>query len=257
MATSNTGRTGAETLSTLNDKVTLDELIERYRSEHDPAEPPLDTAASVLAWAGDRLDDETKRALVTRGTRTAYNERIPPEIQLSGQSGSRVPPGKDAVIDEREATVYLDSFSDDPERMVMPLGLVMEERIDGLRADLTAGRLRARALTQDDYVEVYGTVDNSQGGEIIGCFGWMPIGIVAIVAGIVVALISSNWWLFLLIALGGTILGYLAILGVMIVYDWLDVRWLRLGRQDDVGVILFFTGPVVALLIALLVLNIA
>lgn len=63
--------------------------------------------------------------------------------------------------------------------------------------------------------------------------GWIPIGIVAIVAGIVVAFISGGWLLILPIALGGTTLGYLAALGASYAFDNVGIRWLRLGRPDE------------------------
>jgi len=75
---------------------------------------------------------------------------------------------------------------------------------------------------------------------------------------IVAALVARNIWLFPPIALGGTILGYLAALGAIGVFEVVDIRWLRLGRSEDAWIlILLLTGPAVALLVAVLVLNFA
>ena len=87
--------------------------------------------------------------------------------------------------------------------------------------------------------------------DILLCGGSIPIGIVAIIAGIVVALISGGFLLFLPIAIGGTILGYIAALGVSCGFDELDIRWLRLGWPDEYAWIIFLTvGPAVARLSA-------
>jgi hypothetical protein len=88
--------------------------------------------------------------------------------------------------------------------------------------------------------------------------GWIPGTIVAIVAGIVVALVTWNWWLFLPIAFGGAILGFLAMIVAEVVYLGADVRWLRLGKTTSPSfMIVLLTGPTVALLIAFLVLSLA
>lgn len=94
--------------------------------------------------------------------------------------------------------------------------------------------------------------------EILLFGGWIPIGIVAIVAGIVVAFISGGWLLILPIALGGTTLGYLAALGASYAFDNLDILWLRLGRPDESAWVIFLSvGPAVALVVAVLVLSYA
>ena len=94
--------------------------------------------------------------------------------------------------------------------------------------------------------------------EILLFGGWIPIGIVAIVAGIVVALISGDWWLILPIALGGTILGYIAAFGVSCGFDDLDIRWLRTTHPDEAAWVIFLlVGPAVALLVAVLLLSYA
>jgi hypothetical protein len=197
---------------------------------------------------------------------------------LAREPGSRVPAGEDVVMDERdderEVVIYFDQFTDGADRMVVPASDVTAlmsaalvedmrgrdetERLDRVRADLAAGRVSARALTEDDYLKISKTVGGSDGAEAIGCWGWVPTVPSSIVAGIIVALIESNVLLFLPVALGGVILGYVAMIGLYIAYDWVDVRWLRLGRSEDAGaLILLITGPAVALLVAFLVLSLA
>jgi hypothetical protein len=76
---------------------------------------------------------------------------------------------------------------------------------------------------------------------------------VAIVAGIVVAFISGDRGLFLLAALGGTIMGYAAAIGATLTCLEVDERWLRLGQQEcAVWLILLSVGPAIALLVAVL-----
>ena len=58
-----------------------------------------------------------------------------------------------------------------------------------------------------------------------GCGGWMPIGVVAIVAGVVVAVGPGEGWLFLLTASSGTMLGYAAAIYAALLCDRMRERW--------------------------------
>ena len=58
----------------------------------------------------------------------------------------------------------------------------------------------------------------------VGCFGWIPIGIVAIIAGIVVAVGSGDGRLFLLTTSSGTMLGYAAVIYAALLCDWVGER---------------------------------
>jgi hypothetical protein len=291
-----------ETVSAIDDDLSLDALIEEYRSERDPAVPPFGTAISVLTRVGDRLHDDTKDTLVRKGGLMVRREGIPPGSQLSArvvarildrsktgstmtqsayraylarQPGAQDGAGGDAVtdeqVDESEAVIYFDPYTDDTERMVVPasdLTALMasvlpeverarsrHERARSRSEDIADGKISDRALTGLEYSRRY----DVEGAIPAFLFiGWLPGLVAGIIAGIIVALITWNGLLFLPIALGGPILGYLATLGLVILFLVVDVRWLRLGDGDWVsGVIFLGTGPAVALLIALLILSLA
>ena len=89
---------------------------------------------------------------------------------------------------------------------------------------------------------------------LIGCGGGILVGIMAIVAGIVVAFSSGNWVLFGLTALSGMLLGYGALIGALYAYSEVDHRWLRLGRLERAWwAILLLVGVAAPLLVAALV----
>ncbi|MEA2026221.1 MAG: hypothetical protein U9O18_05990 [Chloroflexota bacterium] len=113
-------------------------------------------------------------------------------------------------------------------------------------------------MSPEEYMEAFDSDSLRLSREILLYGGWVPVGIVAIVAGIVVAFISGDWLAFLSIALAGTILGYIAAFGASYGFDELDIRWLRLGRPDEAAWVIFLSvGPAVALLVAVLVLSYA
>ncbi len=124
--------------------------------------------------------------------------------------------------------------------------------------DLTRGEIKAMSPEEYQRAVVSGGVDYGEGLDvgagIITVGGWIPAGIMAIVAGIGVGLVSGDWSRFLLIAFGGTIVGYLAVMAAIPAFDNLDIRWLRTGRPDEAWLaILLMVGPAVALLVAVLV----
>lgn len=125
----------------------------------------------------------------------------------------------------------------------------------GQYLSLAARGRSLRELSPDDYHQAVlsGAVYLSH--ALIGCGGGILVGIVAIVAGIVVAFGSGNWVLFGLTAFSGTILGYSAVIGALYAYDEVDHRWLRLGRVERAWwAILLLVGVVAPLLVAALVL---
>jgi hypothetical protein len=303
MATSTRGQTGAETLSTMDDKVTLDELVKRYKSKRDPEEPPLVGAASVLASVGDRLHPDTKDTLVKEGGFIFRKEGIPPGLRLSPRLVARIQdrskagslitqsdymaylarqPGAhdlltgktltDEQVNESEAVIYFDPYRDDPERMVVPASdltalmsaaLVahseVELEVEPARTrredDIAAGKISDRALTELEYSRRYDV-----GGEVLPLLviGWLPGAFAGIIAGIIVALITSDWGLFLPIALGAAFLGYLLTLGLDVLFGVADMRWFRSGSGGAAaGIIFLVTGPAVALLLAFLILSLA
>jgi hypothetical protein len=122
---------------------------------------------------------------------------------------------------------------------------------DALHADVAAGRRSLRDLTPAEYelwnVDWLPDEFGLSPAHAIGCLGWIPIGIVAIVGGF----ISGDWSLSLLTALAGTIAGYVAAVAAVIAYVALDNRWLRLGHQVNAAYGIFLTvGAAVALLVA-------
>ncbi len=289
-----------EILSAMDDVVTLDELIERYRRERESPESPLVRAAAALSWARDRLDDDATDFLVRKGALLLRREGIPEEFQLSPQLAARIQDrsktgnlmiksayraylarqpdahdgaGRDAVADEddedSEAVIYFDPYTDGNERMVVPasdLTTLMSaalvsvepvrsrrERDRSRREDVEDGKISDRALTELEYSRRYDV-----GGEVVAflVIGWLPGAFAGIIAGIIVALITSDWVLLLPIALGAAILGYLLTVGLDVLFGMADVRWLRCGYRGSAPVIIFLvTGPAVALLLAFLVLS--
>jgi hypothetical protein len=169
-------------------KVTLDELVERYGSGRDPAEPPLVTAASVLAWTGERLERQAARSLVELAGKALGRDGIPPEIQLSPQTVAIIK-GTGDVRSPSDWSGLL-AFPGFDLAALMPAGLVeadrarVEEsqRVRGLLADVAAGRLSARALTADEYIESLATDTIWLSATLICALGWIPVAIVAIVA---------------------------------------------------------------------------
>lgn len=271
------------------DKVTLDELIERYKSEHDPEEPPLVRAASVLASVGGRLHPDTKDTLVKEGGLIVRKKGIPPGLQLSPRLVARIQdrskggslitqsdymaylarqPGahdlvtgktlRDEQADEREAAIYFDPYRDDPERMVVPASdlaaLMSAALVAHSEVERAAGEISDRALTELEYSRRYDV-----GGEVVPLLviGWLPGAFAGIIAGIIVALITSDWGHVLPIALGATILGHLLAFGFVLLFEEADMRWLRTGNGGAIASVIIFlvTGPAVALLLAVLVLS--
>ena len=104
-------------------------------------------------------------------------------------------------------------------------------RCGGCGRSLLLATRTPRAMSADEYVEAFDTESLLLTRTIIWVGGWVPVGMVAIV----VAFISGEWLAFLLIALAGTILGYLAAIGALLIFDFLDIRWLRTGRPEDAG----------------------
>lgn len=229
--------------------IDLYRLLGTYRSERErcPAEPPLDTAARVLAWAGDRLDRKDVGELVIWARSALGRDGIGWELRRSPRTVALL--AREGLLD--------DSQADRPG--LLSVGLVERERDcsprDALRADLATGRRTLRDLTRAEYSDLQLTDTTEFSAYLIWFGGWIPVGIVAIVAGIVVAFISGDWRLFLLTALGGTVAGYVVAIGAMITYLEVDSRWLRHGQQERAAwAILLSVGPaVVLLLLAVLV----
>ncbi len=125
--------------------------------------------------------------------------------------------------------------------------------------DVAKGEIRAMSPEEYNRAVVSSGFSYGEGLEMLGLIilfgGWISAGMAAIVAGIAVALISGDWARFVMVALGGTVLGYLAEVAAMFTFGYLDVRWLRTGRPDEAWfAILLVLGPAVALLVAVLVL---
>ena len=113
-----------------------------------------------------------------------------------------------------------------------PAGKTVEEsaaerdRIKSLRDDLQAGHIGPDALGEDDYQQVIRP--DSAGDAQVTC-GASILGIlVALAAGIVVALITWDAALSLLVAIGGSIAGTTATLALPAIYHAIDTEWLRL-----------------------------
>lgn len=239
----------------MDDTIDLDQLRERHKSERErhPAESPPDTAARVVAWAGDRLDGDGMRMLARQAISAFARDGIPPELRFS--------PRTVALIERYDADqeiggpARLTAGLVEPDRTTfLAAGLVEDERMTVLAAGMAEDE-RMVFLATGHYLPVFA---HNAGARLIGYYGWMPVVSIAIVAGIVVALISGDWWLFLLTALVGMALGYVAVIGVWRIYLALDeaLGGLRLGHPPVVATAIFLlVGPAVALLVAVLVLN--
>ncbi|MFO7532268.1 MAG: hypothetical protein R6W93_07370 [Candidatus Limnocylindrales bacterium] len=275
------------------DTIGLDELVVRFRKERAVRGTPHLSAASVIAGARGRLDDATMDVLVFGGRSILEQKGIPPEVHLSPPlaaaiaSGTRyfltrsailarerradARTGDDAALgrrdDERGPIALITWDSDAPGRKVsrmavpdsdlmalMAVDLVELERIRALREGLDAGTLSPRVLTVDEYRDFYG-LNDAGWGQIFLMVGWLPSLLVASLAGIVVAVVTWDWWRCVVVAVSGTILGILATVPAWTAFAHVDARWLRLGDHSEtaLAVVLFGTGPAVALLIALLV----
>jgi hypothetical protein len=242
--------------------ISRDRLLERYRNERerDPAEPPLETAARVLAWAGDRLDREDVRWLVDWACTAFLRDGIPPELRLSPRTVTLIE--QDELLDNPESDLL--DYPESDRTALLAAGLVERDSrhwpaLSAWRDDLAIGRRSLRDLSRAEYdlwnVDWLPDETGWSPADVGIYFGWIPVGIVAIVAGIVVGFISGDWSQFLLIALGGTILGYVTAIVAVVSYVALDNRWLRLGRQvDAAGVVFLSVGSAVPLLLAVLVL---
>jgi len=90
-----------------------------------------------------------------------------------------------------------------------------------------------------------------------GCGSWIPIGLVAIVAGMVVATSSGDGWLFLLTASSGTMLGYAAVVYAMFLYLVAKERspWLERHEDGAMWLILVLVGLPIPLLVSVPVLS--
>jgi hypothetical protein len=207
---------------------TISDLVLLYRHARSRAQPPLKAAKQVLAAAWQRLPDEAADRLVLFGIKAIREGEVP----------DSAPAGLEEVI-PTEATG----------RDVMDWrGWVGPHRESLLAIGLIACE---RVTTHDPYLLRYHSGDAHQARALF-FVGWIPSTLVAVVASVAVGVMSADLWLIPVVALAGTILGYLATVLAWVAIGWTEERWRWLGEQwwTAFGILVLGTGPVVATLVA-------
>ena len=273
----------------MTDQGAIDELIDRFRAESDPADPSPEAATDIVAAAWPTLDDSARAKLVVSGSRLMRDDDDLVDASVSDELAARVRRASgyiryvpsslaDGAEGSSEAIEYVDFI--DPgrsERIDVPsvdviamagAGLVHREgarasaeehagerdRIERLRGDVQAGRISPDAISDDDYDRVVHT--DPAGETQAGCMAWLLGVLVAIVAGVVVALITWDAVLFLVVAIGGSVVGFIAAFALPAVFHAIDTAWLRRGSESK-GIrvmIMLAAGPATSLIVALVVL---
>ena len=213
---------------------TVADLVRRVRYLHDPARPEWQTAADVLAWAGDDLPDEVTDRLAFGGLLAMGGPEFP-EDRLSDGLADWVAAGSPELS--------LASWRSWPARDQHEL--------------LAQGLAEyARVMPADDYQLAFHSGDAYQ-ARLMVTVGWVPSLLGAMVAGAIAAGLADDLWVFPIVALGGLLLGCLATIGAWSAASSLDLRWHLFGRHWWTAVVLIVlaTGPAVALLVAVAVLS--
>jgi hypothetical protein len=213
---------------------TVADLVRRFRYLHDPARPEWQTAADVLAWAGDDLPDEVTDRLALGGL-SAIGRPGFPGHQLSDGLADWVEAGS-----PEQPLASWRSWPPSDQHELLAQGLAEY----------------ARVMPTDDYELAYHSGDAYQ-ARLIATIGWVPSLLAAMVAGAVAAGLAEDLWRFPIVALAGVVLGCLATLGSWSAAGALDLRWHLFGRHwwTAVALIVLTTGPVMAVLVALVTLN--
>ncbi len=213
---------------------TVADLVRRFRYLHDPTRPEWQTAAEVLAWAGDDLPDEVTDRLALGGL-SAIGRPEFPEHRLSDGLADWVAAGS-------------------PEQ---PLASWRSWPVPDQRELLVQGLTEyARLMPTDDYQLAYHSGDAYQ-ARLLVTIGWVPSLLGAMVTGAIVAGLADDLWRFPTVALAGLVLGCLATAGSWSAASTLDLRWHLLGRYwwTAVWLIVLLPGPAMALLVAVVTLN--
>lgn len=214
---------------------TITDLVLLYRHARSPAQPPIETAKKVLDAAGQRLPDEVADRLALFGT----------SVIREGGMPDSMPAGLEDVIPTGVTSEDVMNWRDwvGPHReSLLAFGLIECERFTG----------------HDPYLLRYHSGDAHQ-ARLLLFVGWIPSALVAVVAGVAVAVMSANLWLIPVVALAGTILGYLATFLAWVTIGWTEERWRWLGEQwwNAFGILVLGTGPVAATLVAVGVFTLA
>jgi hypothetical protein len=213
---------------------TVADLVRRHRYLHDPARPEWQTAADVLAWAGDDLPDEVTDRLALSGLSTIGRPEFPGH-RLSDGLADWVTAGS-----PEQSLASWRSWPPSDQHELLAQGLAEY----------------ARVMPTDDYELAYHSGDPYQARLLVGV-GWVPSLLGAMVAGAVAAALADDLWLFPIVALAGLVLGCLATLGLWSAASDLDLRWHLFGRHwwTAAMLIVLVIGPAVAVLVAVVTLN--
>jgi hypothetical protein len=213
---------------------TVADLVQRVRDVHDPTRPEWQTAADVLAWAGDDLPDEVTDRLALGGLYALGGPDFP---------GHRLSAGLAEWVAAGSPERSLASWRSWP-------GADQHELLAQGLAEY------ARSMPSDDYQLAYHSGDAHQ-ARLLVAIGWVPSLLGATVAGALAAVLSADAWIFAIVAPGGLILGCLATLGAWSAAGSLDLRWHLFGRHwwTAAVLIVLVAGPAVTGLLAAAVLT--
>jgi len=140
----------------------------------------------------------------------------------------------------------------------MPPGL--EDWVGPQRESLLAFGLVEceRVTTHDPYLLRYHSGDAHQ-ARVLVLLGWIPSVVTAVVASVAVAVMSVSLWPIPVVALAGSILGYLATFLAWMAIGWTEEHWRWLGERwwTAFTLLVLGTGPMVAILVAVGVFTLA
>jgi hypothetical protein len=213
---------------------TVADLVRSVRDVHDPTRPEWQTAADVLAWAGDELPDEVTDRLALGGLYALGGPDFP---------GHRLSDGLAEWVAAGSPEQSLASWRSWPgadQRQLLAQGLAEY----------------ARSMPTD-YRSAYHTGDAYQ-ARLLVALGWVPSLLGAIAAGAIAAALSADAWVFAIVAPGALVLGCIATLGAWSAAGSFDLRWHLFGRHwwTAAVLIVLLTGPAAATAVAVAVLSI-
>ena len=74
----------------MTDQGAIDELIDRFRAESDPADPSPEAATDIVAAAWPTLDDSARAKLVVSGSRLMRDDDDLVDASVSDELAARV-----------------------------------------------------------------------------------------------------------------------------------------------------------------------
>ncbi|MGD8486389.1 MAG: hypothetical protein PVH07_07090, partial [Chloroflexota bacterium] len=256
---SGTGPTGphqrARSSTVVPDTIGGNALSRQYRNEHVPTRAPHQTAALLLARAGDRLEHRAAADYILSAGKAIRRRRVPTDAQLSEKA---VRLALDAPLSWVTEDWYAverpwESLPPDELLALLSVGFGEDARLWELRQARDAGELDPAALDWDDYLHVF-RVDRQPEAIFTVFLGCLPGAAAGIVAGVTVGVLTGSPGLGLGIVLGSALLGHGLTFIRASALDAED-REHHLGERYDRAFsrIYLGTGPVVAVILSMLV----